>query len=92
MMKICALFLATGAACCLGLAAPSYAADHLVTAGIATQGKLDTTSIPGNNAPGEGVPFVGEDTTVPATDQRDCCKSPFPGVGAEAAPNADKFK
>ena len=70
----------------------AYADDHLVTAGIATQGKLDIDSVP--DSPGQGAPFTGADTKVPATEVREDDQRDFPGVGPESgtAPNGTKFQ
>ena len=69
--------LAAGVSLLAG-ACPSYAADHLFTA-VAAGGLSTTTSQPflngmnnpgrpGDEVPGQGSVFQGEDHTVPATD------------------------
>jgi hypothetical protein len=87
-----ALPLIVGVAWTLSPSTPTYADDHLVTAGIATQGKLDIDSLPGS--PGQGAPFMGADKKVPATEVREDDQRDFPGVGPSSgtAPNGQKFK
>jgi hypothetical protein len=46
MTKMLALLFSFGVALTLSPSAPTYANDHLVTAGTATQGKLDIDSLP----------------------------------------------
>lgn len=77
--------LAAGASL-LAASCPSYAADHLFTA-VAAGGLSITTSQPflngtnnpgrpGDNVPGQGSVFQGEDHTVPATDTTTGVKAP----------------
>jgi hypothetical protein len=96
MTRLLALSLMACMAWTLSPSVPTYADDHLFTPDIATgthrpDGFFDTL----HDSPGQGVPFVGGDTSVPATATHELTRTnsqPFPGVGAEAAPNADKFK
>ena len=92
MTRILALSLLVGVAWTLSPSAPTYADDHLVTAGIATQGKLDIDSLP--DSPGQGAPFMGEHIGVPATEVHEDNQRDFSGVGPSSgtAPNGQKFK
>jgi hypothetical protein len=92
MTKMLALLFSFGVALTLSPSAPTYANDHLVTAGTATQGKLDIDSLP--DSPGQGAPFTSNDISVPATEVREDDQRAFPGVGPESgtAPNGKKFQ
>jgi len=94
MTRMLTLSLIVGVVWILSPSTPTYADDHLATAGIATQGKLDTDSLP--DSPGQGAPFMGADTKVPSTAVRedDPKTQDFPGVGPSSgtAPNGQKFK